>query len=464
MVKNMMQFKNDRPPPFFGNATVNRQPFLSMIIKCFRPLVLCALALIAASLQAADTPGRVWKLETPIVTYWAGPGFPNGADLTDAAATQMAEGGWNLVWCEEKELDVVHRHGLHGLITFDLLNPATLNDPAKRAELDAFIDRVRKHPGMYAYHLIDEPSAVYFPELGKLVAYLRERDPDHLAYINILPTYANNEQLGIKGNTVEAYTEHLRQYVDVVRPSLLSYDHYHLTNSGDQPHYFLNLGLMRGRSLAAGVPFMNIVPASSWGPTPLASPNGPRIPNGDEMRFLVYTTLAYGAQGISYYVYSFPGHYGSIAEADGTPTPLYHALKPLNREFVAIARELQPLRSLGVYHAGMQPPGVEPLPADGKFSFDPPVEATEYKSGERVQGLVLSQYGAKDAADVAGMRVMVVNLDYKAEKSVALKGPGSLEIFDPAGGQWSACGGTRAELRFPPGGGKLLRVAKARAE
>lgn len=435
-----------------------------MIQKYLQAFVLFTSALFPSSSPAADTPDISWKLDTPIVTYWAGPGFPNGADLTDAAATQMAEGGWNLVWCEEKELDVVHRHGLHGLITHDLLNPATLNDPAKRVELDAFIVRVRKHPGMYAYHLSDEPSAPYFPELGKLVAYLRERDPDHLAYINLLPTYANNEQLGIKGNTIEAYTEHLRQYVEVVRPSLLSYDHYHLTNSGDQPHYFLNLALMQARSLASGVPFMNIVPTSSWGPTTLASPNGPRVPNGDEMRFLIYTTLAYGAQGISYYVYCFPGHIGSIAEADGTPTPLYHALKPLNHEFVAIAKELQSLKSLGVYHAGMQPPGVESLPKECKFSFDPPVEPMEYKSGERVQGLVLSQFVAKDAADVSGMRVMVVNLDYTEEKFVALKGPGSLEIFDPASGKWSACGGTRAELRFPPGGGKLLRVAKARAE
>ena len=110
-----------------------------MILKYLQTFVLFTSALFPSSSPAADTPANSWKLDTPIVTYWAGPGFPNGADLTDAAATQMAEGGWNLVWCEEKELDVVHRHGLHGLITFDLLNPATLNDPAKRAELDAFI-------------------------------------------------------------------------------------------------------------------------------------------------------------------------------------------------------------------------------------------------------------------------------------------------------------------------------------
>ena len=48
---------------------------------------------------------------------------------------------------------------------------------------------------------------------------------------------------------------------------------------------------------------------------------------GDEMRYLVYTTLAYGAQGISYYVYCHPGHTGGISQPDGTPTPIYHALK-----------------------------------------------------------------------------------------------------------------------------------------
>lgn len=124
----------------------------------------------------------------------------------------------------------------------------------------------------------------------------------------------------------------MQRYVSEVRPDLLSHDHYHFTNAGDEPQYFLNLALSRRRALDAGIPFMNIVQTSSWGPTLSASPDSPRVPNGDEVRFLVYTTLAYGAQGISYYVYSFPGHQGNITEADGTPKPLYHVLKSLNPE------------------------------------------------------------------------------------------------------------------------------------
>ena len=105
--------------------------------------------------------------------------------MTDATAAQMAEGGFNLVWCQEKELDVAQRHGLRAQLTDSLLSPAALDDPAQREKLDALIARVRRHPALYDYFITDEPNAANFPALGKLVAYLRERDPAHLAYINL---------------------------------------------------------------------------------------------------------------------------------------------------------------------------------------------------------------------------------------------------------------------------------------
>jgi hypothetical protein len=384
-----------------------------------------------------------WKINTPIVTYWAGP------PLTDAVARQMAEGGWNLVWCGEKELDVAQRHGLRAQLQDGLLAPGTLDNPGQRAKLDALITRVRNHPALYSYFITDEPSAAAFPALGKLVAYLRERDPAHLAYINLFPTYASNEQLGTMGDKITAYKGHLRQYIDVVKPSLVSYDHYQLAKGGDSPDYFLNLMMIRRTALEARVPFLNIVQACTWTPSM-------RVPGPDELRYLLYTTLAYGGQGISYYVYCHPGHTGAIALADGTPTPLYHALKSLNREFVAIAKELQPLRSLAVYHAGMSPPGSERLPPKSPFRFDPPVAPLAYSPPERVRGFLIGYFGTDDKPS----HVVAVNLDYRAEARVGLAGPGSLEAFDAKSGAWSMAGGVRLELRLPPGGGKLVRAAR----
>ena len=78
----------------------------------------CFILLAAADLYAAE-PDASWNLGTPIVTYWAGPA------LTDTAAQQMADGGFNLVWCTEKELDVAKRHGLRAQLHDPLLSPDT---------------------------------------------------------------------------------------------------------------------------------------------------------------------------------------------------------------------------------------------------------------------------------------------------------------------------------------------------
>jgi hypothetical protein len=391
------------------------------------------------------TANTRWQVGTPIVTYWAGP------PMTEPVAQQMADGGWNLVWCGEKDLDLVHRHGLRAQLQDPLLTPASLENPGQREKLNALIDRVRQHPALYDYFITDEPSAADFPALGRLVARLRERDPAHLAYINLFPTYANNQQLGTQGDTVTAYRAHLRQFVDTVKPALISYDHYQFATRGDTDEYFLNLALIRRAAETAGVPFLNIVQACTWTPSM-------RVPGSDEMRYLVYTTLAYGAQGISYYVYSCTGHTGGIALADGTPTPLYAALKSLNREFVAIARELQPLRVLGVYHAGHRPRGTEPIPSDSAFALDPPVGDLAYTPPEPVKGVLLSCFAP--AGQTSPTQALVVNMDYRAEVVVGVRGRGHLASFDAGTGQWSLPGTSRVELKLPPGSGRLVRVAR----
>jgi hypothetical protein len=418
--------------------------------------MLLALAAIGWPLRGAEAqgPASAWKVGCPIVTYWAGPA------LTDKVAQQMADGGFNVVWCNtEKELDVAARHHLRAQLQDGLLSPEVLDNPAQRAKLDALVARVRQHPALYSYFVRDEPTAADFPALARLVAYLREHDPAHLAFINLLPTYADNKQLGTKGDTVTAYREHLRQFIDQVKPSLLSYDHYQFAVKSDSGNYFLNLALVREIGQQRGLPFLNIVQAATWDPSM-------RIPSGDEVRYLAYTTLAYGAQGISYYVYCCPGHKGGIALPDGTPTPLYHTLKSVNREFAAIAGALQPLSSLGIYHAGMTPTGTEPLTKAVPFRLDPPVPAMAYKGPERVKGILLGLFGpaGKDHEPGKATHVLVVNLDYKAAETRTIVGPGKLELFDALGGTWSAAADKGVTLSLPPGGGKLLRLPTSAAK
>ena len=400
-------------------------------------LVAHSVAALSAELQPANP--APWQIGTPIVTYWCGP------SLTDAVAQQMLEGGFNLVWCSsENELDIAHRHGLRGQFRSGLISPASLDDPKRRQQLDTLIARVAKHPALYAYYIIDEPNASQFPALGSLVAYLRQKDPAHLAYINLFPTYANNQQLGTKGDVVTAYKEHLRRYVEHVKPALISYDHYQFTINGDSKQYFLNLSMIRRTAQDAGVPFLNIVQACTWAPAAM------RIPNTDELRYLVYTTVAYGAQGISYYVYACPRHYGSLVSLDGNPGPLYNALKSYNPEFVAIAGQLQPLRSLVVYHTAMHEAGCVPLPDDSSFRLD------TSQSPANPRGFLLGLFGKKQKPTHA----VIVNLDYTREVTARITAPARIKTFDPKTTKWTPAKNSPVNLNLPPGGGKLIRIAR----
>lgn len=413
-----------------------------------RIAICAALVLVPLGISALQA-GETWRVGVPIVTYWAGPA------MNDAVARQMAEGGWNLVWCTERDLDLVHRHGLRAQLHDPLLTPASLENPVQREKLNVLLRRVKTHPALYSYFIVDEPSVSAFPALGKLVGYLRQHDPAHLAYINLFPTYATNQQLGTQGDTVQAYQRYLDEFLAQVKPQLLSYDHYQFSTAGDTGQYFLNLTLVRRTAQRAGIPFLHIVQACTWTPSM-------RVPQPDEMRFLVYTTLAYGAQGISYYVYCHPGHTGGITLADGTPTPLYHALKVLNRQFVALARELQPLRSLGVYHLGMLPPGTDPLPPGAPFRVDPPVARLDYKPPERVRGFVLGLFSSADSPSQLdhATHAVLVNLDYQAPAETTLVGPAVIDVFDAGLGTWTAQDSHRLKCRLLPGGGILVRTRR----
>jgi hypothetical protein len=93
--------------------------------------------------KAEPAAAASWQVGMPIVTYWCGP------PLTDAVAQQMAEGGFNLVWCgNETELDIAHQHGLRGQFSDGLLTPASLDDP--RPSNWMLITRVSKHPPLYS--------------------------------------------------------------------------------------------------------------------------------------------------------------------------------------------------------------------------------------------------------------------------------------------------------------------------
>ena len=411
----------------------------------------CLIAGLTSPLWADGGSDARWQIGEPIVTYWAGPGADT--PLREHEAAQVRAGGWNLGWARNAaDLDTLHRHGLRGML---VIGTPDIDDAEQAKTLEALITTVRTHPALYAYHLVDEPGAGAFPRLGKLVAFLRQRDPAHLAYINLFPTYANEAQLGVSDDAAERatvgypqdfaglhtdditalrYREHLRQFIEMVKPELISYDHYHFLKHSDGVQYFLNLALIRQAAMSARLPFLNIIQACD-------SPSeGWRGPNENEVRWLTFTSLAYGAQGISHFRYDI-----GLWKDSATPLPLYWAVSRFNRDFLAMATELQPLTSQGAYHCGTVPLGGEALPPKSAFVPEPPG-----------QEILLGYFGK--VADHP-THVVVVNLDYRNAITTTLAGPSPMERFHAPTRAWHAnTEGSRVTLDLQPGGGVLVRL------
>src|SRR5436190_20956527 len=108
MIRRSGQFARRRVSPAHQGVGRGVVYLCSFVVAC---LLLPALG---------GTVLRPWQIGTPIVTYWAGP------SLDEKTVSQMAHGGSNLVWCTEKDVDLVHHHRLRGQLPDALITPASL--------------------------------------------------------------------------------------------------------------------------------------------------------------------------------------------------------------------------------------------------------------------------------------------------------------------------------------------------
>ncbi len=270
------------------------------------------------------------------------------------------------------------------------------------------------HPALYGYHIKDEPGLQLFESLGLVSQELEKQDPAHLPYINLFPTYANFHQLG-----TPTYAEHLDKYLDIVKPRVLSYDHYCLMADGsDRADYFENLELIREYGLRYDTPQWNII---------LSLPHlRYRDPTEGEMRWQVYTSLAYGMKGIMYFTYwtaeawEADGEAG-IVDSKGKPGRLYAIIRGLNGEIQGLGKTLLGLTSTGVYHTGETPQGATRLGSDAILSLPDDVP------------LVVGLFEDADDAQF----VMIVNRDHdnvaRVEATLRPHVTGAAQVSDQDG-------------------------------
>jgi len=324
--------------------------------------ILCGFAAIIVLF--ASTEATAAGYPDFIISYWGG---PPAAETTLERYREIADCGFNVAMPSAKGnfdrkanlavLDACKAVGLKALIHDNRMpiqrKRVTANSPEFEKALDAIVADYSGHPALAGYYIGDEPPAGLFPALGKVNRYLLKKDPRHLPFINLYPNYAGPIRLG-----TGSYREHVSRFITTVKPKLVSWDHY-LQMAGDESLYFRNLEVVRQESKKAKLPFIQTI---------LSLPHrNYRNPSEADLRWQVYTSLAYGARGIMYFTYwTIPLRRvrgPAIIGPDGKRDVKYELVRRINTRLKALAPTLTQIESTGVYATAPLPPGVQGLAA-----------------------------------------------------------------------------------------------------
>ena len=405
-------------------------------------LFLCVLVLIGAAMPAFGGGDF-------IISYWCGP----KPDLDpDVRYAEVAECNFNYclppcagVTVEQNKaiLDACAKYGLKYIIGDARIMAKNPDDPDFGANLDAVIADYASHPATGGYFITDEPNSSAFPKLAAINRYLLKKDPARLPFINLFPNYANEQQLGNP-----TYGEHVEQFCSVVKPGILSYDHYTMMACDPEKptnlaSYFDNMEIVRREGLKNGIPtsfILLVIPHWSY-----------RNPTEADLRWQVYTALAYGYKAILYFTYWTPGddmweRPGGIVTPGGERTEHFNQVKRINAELRVLGPRLVKLTSTGVYHTGEVPAGCKALQPGL------PVQVTSDRP------VVLGMFRHEDGSTWA----MVVNrhLRNKTTAKLTFKGAAKVQEMSPKTGVMRnlRLENGSVSLELSPGQGRLLKL------
>ncbi|MHB1356294.1 MAG: hypothetical protein ACYCZF_09995 [Anaerolineae bacterium] len=260
-----------------------------------------------------------------------------GFNIVPFRAPNVTEGLRVLDWLQE--------FGVKGMVQDPRISTHLPDHPAWQDTVRQVVADYCQHPALWGYFMTDEPRFEGIPNLARLTRAFQAADNYHIAYSNLLPTNGDSTGLG----TID-YRTYLRAYIEQVRPAFMSYDYYGMREDGDHPWYLGNLEVMREESLRAGLPFMNIfltVPHFAY-----------RNPSAEDLRYQVYTSLAYGAKGLTYFTYHTPdieNYHEAVTDIYGNMTEKYPHVRQLNFELQKLGPWLLKLTSTSVYHTGSSP-------------------------------------------------------------------------------------------------------------
>lgn len=272
--------------------------------------------------------------------------------------------------------------------------------------IEKLVNHYKDHPSVLGYNLIDEPFAELYPAMKETSDRIKALDPTRLIYTN---HYALNDTglhyFALENGRPMGYEDYINDWL-ATDPDMLSYDYYPYLASGvDEKVHYQTLEFLRKQCLLNDKDLWVYIQSVAYDTFFIVKPNE------SQMRFQVYSSLAYGVKGYVYFTYATeagPGLEGIMHDGlilpDGSKNDTYEYAKKINGEVLNLGSTLLSLTSLAVYHTGDLPPSTEALPST--FFLQP-------SSADAESSMIISYF----ENEVGRKFVMVVNKDLENERS-----------------------------------------------
>lgn len=307
-------------------------------------------------------------------------------------------------------------------------------------------------PMVYSIHGGDEPRESEFPALAKQRDELKKIAPNLHYSNNLLPVYgfANYRK----------YEDYLEKYFSQIKPKMVTYDHYAF-QSDDltycAPDYFPNLEIFRKIAQKYHADYGVFMQLLGFG--------GNRPVNENEIRFQVFTSLAYGYKSLGWFTFFEPiGEYDdwkdAIIDTKGNRTYHYSMIRRINAQILQLGKTLLALDSTGIYFNQNVPFLCHGL---NESSLVKSIENGDALAGEFINPKTKELY------------VMIVNRSFlngatlevkfsNQVKSITPVSPltGKLEAPIKIDHNWLSFSGKAIDVNLKPGEGRLFKLEMAK--
>ncbi len=253
-------------------------------------------------------------------------------------------------------------------------------------------------PGVGGIYILDEPfNANPYASAFKPIKDLMPYADVHLNFLPLL-SYGDEKTYAAQINDLYQLTGGRLDY--------LMYDHYPFNWTDgymNEASWFQNLDVVRKLGLKTGAKTGTFILSISMR-------NGYRRPTGDEIRYEMYTAMAYGYKQLAYFCWETPNEidYGfgpAIVDTEGMPTEIYEPVKEVNNEALKLGPTLMQLEC------------VEPYNTDTLCGYDRALPDDFFLQPNKLAQLVISHMRNPETGEDYAF---IVNRERYAEQTVTL--------------------------------------------